>query len=93
LITVQVLGMPELRATAATRSEAVELIRAMLAEWVAAGRLIPLEVSRSNRLLHFSGHVDANDPLEKEFVEELARLRQDDLKRTLREEDKECSGS
>jgi hypothetical protein len=46
----------------------------------------------ANPLLHFQGHLDPNDLLEKEFVEELARLKREDLERTLRE-DEECSRS
>ena len=34
--TVQVVGVPELRATAATRAEAIERIRTMLGEWLAS---------------------------------------------------------
>ena len=52
-----------------------------------------IEVLRPNPLLHFSGHLDPNDPLEKEFVEELARRRQEDLEQTLREDGQECPNS
>jgi hypothetical protein len=44
-------------------------------------------------VLHFTGHIDPNDPLQKEFIEELARLRRADLERTLREDDQECPSS
>ena len=85
--------MPELCATAGTRAEAIEQIRAMVGEWLASGQLIAIEVSCPNPLLHFSGHIDPNDPMEKEFMEELARLRREDLERTLREDDQECPNS
>ena len=39
--------------------------------------LITDEVSSANPLLHFTGHLDANHPLEQEFVEELARRRRE----------------
>ena len=91
--TAQVVGVPELRATAATRAEAIEKIRAMLSDWLATGQLMSVEVPRPNPLLHFSGHLDPNDPLEKEFVEELARRRQEDLEQTLREDGQECPNS
>jgi hypothetical protein len=45
-----------------------------------------------NPLLNFHGHLDPNDPAEKEFREELARIKREDLERTLRE-DEECSNS
>ena len=49
--------------------------------------------SSANPLLNYRGHLDPNDPLEQEFLEELARLRREDLERTLREDDQECSSS
>ena len=45
-----------------------------------------------NPLLHFHGHLDPNDPAEIEFMEELARLKREDLARTLRE-DEGCPNS
>ena len=91
--TVQVVGVPELRVTAATRAEAIEQIRALLGEWLASGQLMAIEVPPVNPLLHFSGHLDPSDPLEQEFLEELARLRREDLDQTLREDDQECPNS
>src|ERR1700752_2317802 len=80
--TAQVVGVPELHATAATRTEAVEKVRAMLSDWLASGRLMVIDVPCPNPLLHFPAHLDPNDPLEQEFVEELARRRRDDLDQT-----------
>ena len=91
--TAQVVGLPELRATAASRAEAIEQIRAMIGEWVASGQLMSVEVPVANPLLHFSGHIDPDDPIEQDFMKELARLRQEDLEQTLREDDQECSSS
>ena len=91
--TAQVVGLPELRATAATRDEAIEQVRAMLRDWVATGRLVSVEVPVANPLLHFAGHLDPNDPVEQEFMKELVRRRQEDLEQTLREDDQECSSS
>lgn len=91
--TAQLVGLPELRATAATREESLRQVRAMLSEWLASGQLVSIEVPCMNPLLSFSGHLDPNDALEQEFVEELARLRQEDLERTLREDDQKCSSS
>jgi len=53
-------------------------------------RLIADEVPSVNPLLHFSGHVDPNDPMEQEFVEELASRRREDLEQTMREEVRFC---
>jgi hypothetical protein len=46
----------------------------------------------ANPLLHFDGHLDPNDPASIEFMEEMARLKREDLERTLRE-DEEWSNS
>jgi hypothetical protein len=56
-------------------------------------QLMAGEVPNANPLLHFHGHLDPNDPLEQEFLEELARLKREDLERTLREDGQECSNS
>jgi hypothetical protein len=45
-----------------------------------------------NPLLNFHGHRDPNDPSSIEFMEEMARLKREDLERTLRE-DEEWSNS
>jgi hypothetical protein len=47
----------------------------------------------ANPLLHFAGHLDPNDPVEQEFVEELARRRREDLEQTLSEDSQECPNS
>src|SRR5882724_2065533 len=91
--TVQVVGVPELQATATTRAEAIQRIRALLSEWLASGQLMSIDLPSPNPLLHFSGHLDPSDPVEQEFVEELARRRREDLEQTLREEGQECPNS
>lgn len=91
--TAQVVGLAELRATAPTREAALQQVRALLSEWIASGQLVPLEAAGVNPLLNFPGHIDPNDPLEQEFLQELTRRRQEDLERTLREYDQECSNS
>jgi hypothetical protein len=95
--TAQLLGLPELQATADRRDEAIEQLRARILEWIAAGQLVPLEVlPKEHPVLRFHGWIDPNDPGEKIYLEELARLKAEDLERTLREyaeEDQQCSGS
>jgi predicted RNase H-like HicB family nuclease len=91
--TAQVVGLPELAATAATREEAIEQVRGLIREWVATGRLVSVEVPITNPLLGFTGFIDPNHPLEQEFMENLARYRREDLERTLREDDEACSSS
>lgn len=94
--TAQLLGLPELSATAASREEAIEQVRARILEWIALGQLVPVEMPKEHPLLRWFGHIDPNDPDEQAYLEELARLKAEDLERTLREyaeEDQQCSGS
>jgi hypothetical protein len=91
--TAQVVGLPELRASAGTREEALQQVRALLSEWLSSGQLVSIEMPRENPLLQFQGHLDPADPLEQEYLDELARLHREDLERTLREYDPECSDS
>lgn len=87
--TAQLLGLPELAATATNRDEAIAQVRARILEWIALGQLVPVEIPREHPLLKWFGHIDPNDPDEIAYLEELARFRQEDLERTLRELDQE----
>jgi hypothetical protein len=94
--TAQLLGLPELSATAANREEAIQQVRARILESIALGLLVPLEIPKAHPFVRFHGWADPNDPEEKLFLEELARMKAEDLERTLREyaeEDQQCSGS
>jgi len=95
--TAQVVGIAELHATAASREEAIEQVRTRILEWIATGQLVPVELlPKEHPVLRFHGWADPNDPEEKLFLEELARMKAEDLERTLREyaeEDQKCSGS
>src|SRR5262249_6333700 len=93
--TAQVVGIPEVRATAATEEAAIEQARQILAEGLATARWGQGE--RAPRVKSPGGghpwHKDPYDPLEQEFLEELARNKREDLERTLQEYDQECSNS
>jgi hypothetical protein len=95
--TAQLLGLPELSATAANREEAIEQVRARILEWIALGQLVPVELmAKDHPVLRFRGWVDPNDPDEQAYLQELARMKAEDLERTLREyaeEDQRCSSS
>jgi hypothetical protein len=94
-VTAQVPGIPELSATGATRQLAIEQLRRLVAEWLASGRLVSLQVAAPSAPPKPPGWAK-DDALEQEFLEELARMRQADLERTLREyeqEDQACSNS
>lgn len=94
--TAQAVGLPEIQATAQGRDEVIDQVRAILRQWISAGQLVSIQVSGENPLLHWFGHADPNDPNEKAYLEELARLKAEDLEQTLREyeqEDQRCSDS
>jgi hypothetical protein len=76
--TAHVVGIPEVRATAARRDEALQQIGAMLAQWLARGQLTPLTLPREELLRDWPGH-DPSDPLEQEFLADLERSRREDL--------------
>src|SRR2546421_12847195 len=83
--TAEAVGLPEIRATCPDRDEAIKRVRLALCEWLTSGRLVAVELPPQTPQVQLSGWLDPNDPLEKEFVEFLARSRQEDLERTLRE--------
>src|SRR5262249_43916676 len=93
--TAEVVGLPELRATAPSREEAIQQVRTRLGEWLASGQLVAVTVPVANPSPRLP-RIDPNDPGEQIFLEELARLRKEDLENTLREyerEDQQCSSS
>jgi predicted RNase H-like HicB family nuclease len=73
----QPLGIPEVRAVAATESEAIEKIGQALKEWLTSAKLIQVDVPDSNSdnpwLASFGRSAD--DPDFEEFVEELKLAR------------------
>ena len=91
--TAQAVGLPEIRATAATREEALQQVGTLLSEWLASGRLVLIQIQDENPLMHFQGHLDPSDPLEQEFLAQLDRMHREDRERTLQEYDQECSDS
>jgi hypothetical protein len=88
--TARVVGLPDLQATAVTQSEAVEQVRAIVAERLSSGQLVALAVAPPEPPKAPGWAKD--DPLEQEFLAELARRRQEDLERTLREYEREDRG-
>jgi predicted RNase H-like HicB family nuclease len=93
--TAHVVGLPEIQATAATREAVIEQVRALLAQWLSAGRLVSLAMPAQLPLSRPAGWAK-EDRLEQEFLNDLARYRQEDLERTLREyeqEDQGCSST
>ncbi|SRR5260370_15385639 len=75
-ITAQLVGLPELRATAATREEALRQVRQLLGEWLASGRLAALEMRNENPWRTFAGWAKG-DPEYSQFLDAMQRCRQD----------------
>ena len=75
-VTAQVVGLPEVQATAATRAEALQGVRQVLHEWLEAGRLIPLETPIENPWRRHAGWAK-NDPEYGEFLDQIHRQRQE----------------
>ncbi len=90
--TAEAVGLPELRASAGSRKEALREVRARLAAWLASGELVPVAVASPNPVMEWFGRADPRDPDERAYLAELARLRQDDLDRTPREGGAACPG-
>jgi len=93
--TARVVGLPELHASAASREQAVEQVRAVLQQWLACGQLAPVSVRAGGSLANWPGH-DPTDPLEQEFLADLERFRQEDREPALREgplESQPCSNT
>jgi hypothetical protein len=74
--TAQAVGLPEARATAATKPAAVQQVQALLAQWVASGDLLSVEVPQENRALLWAGHAK-DDPYHELYLEEIQRYRQE----------------
>src|SRR5258708_10033925 len=96
--TAEAVGIPEIRATDRSENEAVAIIRRMLNEWMARGRLSYVAVTPMlpNGETWERKPVDPNDPWEQEYMAELALMKKEDLEQTLREyemEDQKCSNS
>ncbi len=91
LYSAQVVGLPEIQATAATREEAVAEVGRIVAEWLSSGQLVPLTLPSLPPTRKTPGWA-TNDRLEQDFLDDLARMRREDLERTLREDAQEAQG-
>ena len=91
--TAEVVGLPEIRASAATREEAVALVQRTLAEWLASGQLVVIRSAQENPLLKWFGCAK-NDPLFDEYLEDIRRFRQEaDAQADQEPAERPCSNS
>jgi hypothetical protein len=89
-------SFPEFRAVAATEQEAIDQVKQLLTEWFTSTRFVEVQVPTPrvfHPILKFAGHLDPNDPMEQAYLEELARMKREDLENTLREYEQECPSS
>src|SRR5262245_44051656 len=77
--TAQVIGLPDLHATAATREDAIAGVEALLKKMIDTGQLVQIHIPQEHPLLKWAGRRDPNDPDERAFLEELARVKKEDL--------------
>jgi hypothetical protein len=91
--TAELVGLPEIQATAATREEALEQLRHRVGEGLASGELVSLAAPSENPLLRWFGWAK-DDPEYSLFREEIQRYRREVDERADREDDSpECSSS
>jgi predicted RNase H-like HicB family nuclease len=86
--TAQVMGIPEIRAVAATQARAIQEAKRLLTEWLAKALLVRVHLpvpAVAHPATEFAGQAE-NDPLFDEYLEEIARYRRE-------EDERECSDS
>jgi hypothetical protein len=89
--TAELLGAPDIRATAATREQAIEQVRALLQEQVDLGSIAAIEIPRRNSLMEFAG-MWKDDPTFDNYLEEIRKFREEEDRREGRVwETEECS--
>jgi hypothetical protein len=76
--TAEAVGIPEARATAATRAVAIQHVTAILNQMLARGVLVVARLQNHNPLDYWA-KVSPDDPMERAYREELDRARQEDL--------------
>jgi hypothetical protein len=89
--TARALGFSEISVTAPSKDDALRQVEVMLHDLLSASELVRIDVRPRGSLLQWSGRANPDDPNEKAYLDELARYRREDLARTLRELDDECS--
>jgi hypothetical protein len=91
--TAQAVGLPEVRATAPTRAEAIARAEEILRGLIAAGELVAIQAQPAQPVRLSRKEWDPNDPEMLAYMEILAQHKKEDLEQTLRELDQECSNS
>jgi hypothetical protein len=74
--TAQLPGLAELRATAATREEAVEHLRALIRQQLESGSLVCMDMPQVNPLMQWFGHAK-DDPHFDDYLDEIRKYREE----------------
>jgi hypothetical protein len=74
--TAQAVGLPEIRATAVTKEQAVEQVRALLTELLTSEELVPIELPRVDLARKWNEWAQS-DPEYNVYLEEMRRFRQE----------------
>jgi hypothetical protein len=89
----ELLGAPDIRATAATREAAIEQVRAQLQYEVNVGSIVAIETPQQNPIMKFAG-IWKDDPDFDDYLEEIRKSREEeDLRDGRVWEADECSNS
>jgi hypothetical protein len=89
--TAEIMGVPDIQATAATRDAAIEQVRTLLQHQVNLGSIAVIEVPRQDPMLKLAG-IWKDDPDFADFLEEIRKNREEDDRREGRVwETEECS--
>ena len=76
LFTAHLVGQSEFAATAPTREQAVEYLRAMLQQQLHEGSLMWMDVPRENPVMRWFGHAK-DDPDFEGYLEEIRKFREE----------------
>jgi predicted RNase H-like HicB family nuclease len=74
--TAELPGFAGLHATAATREEAVEQLRALIRQQLTLGSLVCMEIPQENPLMRWFGHAK-DDPDFDDYLEEIRKYREE----------------
>ena len=89
--TAELLGAPDIQATAATREAAIEQVHSLLQYQVNMGSIAAIETPRRHPLMDRAGWAK-DDPDFDDFLEEIRKFREEDDRREGRVwETEECS--
>jgi hypothetical protein len=89
--TAEILGAPDIRATAATREQAIEQVRTLLQQQVNLGSIASIEIPRQHPIAKRAGYAK-DDPDFDLYLEEIRKFREEEDRREGRVwETEECS--